>query len=158
MNVQELDDFIQHDDAIAHYGIRGMKWGRRRYQNADGSLTAAGKERYGSGEAVSTGPDSKTLKSYAITANAVGKASGQMKLGPQKKRRDTSQYTTKELQEIVTRMNLDKQYNTMMDEEDYYKSGRAKVDSILAAVGPIAITSSTLLAAAASAAALAEKK
>lgn len=158
MNVQELDDFIQHDDAIAHYGILGMKWGRRRYQNADGSLTAAGKERYGSGEAVSTGPDSKTLKSYAITANAVGKASGQMKLGPQKKRRDTSQYTTKELQEIVTRMNLDKQYNTMMDEEDYYKSGRAKIDSILAAVGPIAITSSTLLAAAASAAALAEKK
>lgn len=29
-----------------HYGILGMKWGVRRYQNADGSLTAAGKKRY----------------------------------------------------------------------------------------------------------------
>ena len=31
---------------IAHHGIRGMKWGVRRYQNEDGSLTDAGKKRY----------------------------------------------------------------------------------------------------------------
>ena len=31
---------------LAHHGILGMKWGVRRYQNADGSLTAAGKRRY----------------------------------------------------------------------------------------------------------------
>lgn len=31
---------------LAHYGIKGMKWGVRRYQNKDGSLTAAGKKRY----------------------------------------------------------------------------------------------------------------
>lgn len=31
---------------IAHYGIRHMKWGVRRYQNPDGSLTDAGKKRY----------------------------------------------------------------------------------------------------------------
>lgn len=31
---------------LAHYGIRGMKWGRRRYQNKDGSLTPAGRARY----------------------------------------------------------------------------------------------------------------
>ena len=30
---------------LAHYGIKGMKWGVRRYQNADGTLTAAGKAR-----------------------------------------------------------------------------------------------------------------
>ena len=35
---------------LQHHGIKGMKWGRRRYQNADGSLTAAGKKRYGYGE------------------------------------------------------------------------------------------------------------
>lgn len=31
---------------LAHHGILGMKWGVRRYQNKDGSLTSAGKKRY----------------------------------------------------------------------------------------------------------------
>jgi hypothetical protein len=35
------------DPYLAHYGIMGMKWGVRRYQNPDGSLTSAGKKRYG---------------------------------------------------------------------------------------------------------------
>lgn len=36
---------------LAHHGIRGMKWGVRRFQNKDGSLTAAGKKRRASEEA-----------------------------------------------------------------------------------------------------------
>lgn len=35
---------------LMHHGILGMKWGVRRYQNPDGSLTSAGKERYGSAQ------------------------------------------------------------------------------------------------------------
>lgn len=30
---------------LYHHGIKGMKWGRRRYQNKDGSLTPAGKKK-----------------------------------------------------------------------------------------------------------------
>ena len=33
------------DEEIYHHGIKGMRWGIRRYQNPDGSLTAAGKKR-----------------------------------------------------------------------------------------------------------------
>ena len=31
---------------LAHHGIKGMKWGVRRYENYDGTLTPAGKKRY----------------------------------------------------------------------------------------------------------------
>lgn len=34
------------NNELEHHGILGMKWGVRRYQNEDGSLTAAGKKRY----------------------------------------------------------------------------------------------------------------
>lgn len=32
---------------LVHHGIKGMKWGIRRFQNSDGTLTDAGKKRYG---------------------------------------------------------------------------------------------------------------
>lgn len=39
---------IRYETELYHHGIRGQKWGQRRFQNADGSLTSKGKSRYSS--------------------------------------------------------------------------------------------------------------
>jgi hypothetical protein len=47
-----MDEYIEKgDNFLAHHGIIGQRWGVRRYQNHDGSLTAAGRRRYGTSKA-----------------------------------------------------------------------------------------------------------
>lgn len=46
-----MDYILTDDSELYHHGTKGMKWGIRRYQNKDGSLTPAGKKRYAKEEA-----------------------------------------------------------------------------------------------------------
>lgn len=63
------------DRYLTHHGIKGMKWGVRRFENADGTLTAEGRRRYGDGEGGGRGSRLKRFAKVAgTTAAAVGGA------------------------------------------------------------------------------------
>ena len=42
--------FIAQDNSLSHYGVKGQKWGFRRFRNEDGSLTSEGRDHYGVGD------------------------------------------------------------------------------------------------------------
>ena len=69
---------------LYHHGIKGQKWGVRRYQNSDGSLTASGRKRYGRGDRYSeelrgnlakhqTKSEARTVKISDKTKNKLAK-------------------------------------------------------------------------------------
>lgn len=47
-------DWEHNDDYLIHYGVKGQRWGERRYRNEDGTLTAEGREHYGIGKMTDT--------------------------------------------------------------------------------------------------------
>lgn len=58
-------------DELYHHGIKGQKWGVRRFQNEDGSLTAAGKARYDYKEAEKSARRAKNAWGRASFASVV---------------------------------------------------------------------------------------
>lgn len=58
------------NDELTHWGIKGMRWGVRRYQNDDGSLTDAGKKRYAA-EVKSLREKERSLKKRQATKDKI---------------------------------------------------------------------------------------
>lgn len=84
---------------LSHHGIKGMRWGVRRFQNKDGSLTPAGKKRYGSAD-VKAGSSPERSKPSLLR----GKSGGGKKL---------SEMTDAELDARIRRMQKEKTYKEL---------------------------------------------
>lgn len=69
---------IRRADELTHWGVRGMKWGVRRYQNKDGSLTPRGKKRY-EAELKKVREQEKVLKNRQATRAKIEKLEARKK-------------------------------------------------------------------------------
>lgn len=58
---------VPSDEHLVHYGILGQEWGKRRFQNYDGTLTEAGKARYRKLEQRAKDAEDKYKKAVART-------------------------------------------------------------------------------------------
>ena len=72
------------DDSLEHFGIKGQKWGVRRFENTDGSLTEAGKERYRS-----AGGGNKLDKDFSRDFKKLSKLDDKANLNLQKERAES---------------------------------------------------------------------
>ena len=63
-----------NNDTLTHHGVKGMHWGVRRYQNADGSLTSKGKERYGDTKSGSASKPQATHRPKPVADGVVMKS------------------------------------------------------------------------------------
>lgn len=141
-----------YSNELYHHGIKGMKWGVRRFQNADGSYTDAGRKRYGYSEKVSQLKDAeKSAKKAYKKAESSGsyKEAGRTKMEYEfaKKDRQDQQIREKMAQEkgkSEARKKYEEEYKKkgMTDEEAAIAAYRRdKATKIALAVGGVAIAS-----------------
>lgn len=64
---------LYNDNELQHFGVKGMKWGVRRYENKDGSLTPAGRKRYNDDGTKKTHKQKKAYKAEVKVAKKQAK-------------------------------------------------------------------------------------
>lgn len=116
-------------DELKHYGIKGMKWGVRRFQNSDGSLTADGKKRY-SGDNLKDIQKQVNQGKNVVDGVKKTKAKAAEKRTEKKIKDDLSQMSDKELRDIVNRLNMEERYTQVMKSRGV-ETGKSRADKIL---------------------------
>lgn len=163
-----LNDSVSSDE-IKHHGIKGQKWGRRRYQNKDGSLTAEGKRRYGDvtpeefdkKRADERTADVKRMKgaksamdgargdAAAIERYANNKHSKkQAKAAKEREdeiREKVYKMSDEELKAAVNRLNMEERYTQVMQSREYIDTGRSATEKFMgSATTALTLTSTAL--------------
>ena len=158
------------NNSLLHYGIKGMKWGVRRYQNKDGTLTAAGEKRYDRDKRENAAkkkenridlsePDPKRWAKEDLerTKRTVDSSSDLLKemrkleqgtaSKPTQKRMDLSGMSDKEMRDKINRELLERQYNQLFADTSpaQVSKGRQVLKTTLETAGSVlAITGSAL--------------
>lgn len=153
-----MDSNIYNSDELTHWGIKGMRWGVRRYQRKDGTLTPAGEKRL-KAERASLRKEEQVLKNRKATQAKIDKLAAKRKsleeekksltdseaskLGKNSKKGDSSEakqtnksikdMTDDELLKAVNRGRLEDAYRQLYPEPPVKKSLMKKmVDDVVA--------------------------
>ena len=122
------------DTYLAHHGIKGQKWGVRRYQNADGSLTAEGRKRAGLGpekkessvkKMVDRAKARSAQKKAATEAEKHENLKNYIRNHPKKMYKYRNELSENDVKDIVSKIEFDRKLKDVRDEE--IKRGWAKV-------------------------------
>lgn len=148
---------LTSDGELCHWGVKGMKWGVRRYQNADGSLTEKGKKRYERDQRENAGKkkgnkvgqadpnrwvkedldrSKRVAEETERTVNKLKTANDNAMRNRPKTRANLSKMTDKELRDKINREYLERQYNDMFTPQKTNK-GREYASKILETTGTI---------------------
>ena len=121
---------------LRHHGIKGMRWGIRRYQNKDGSLTPVGQRRLNKLEKEYNRLSGKSHDDYEQISSNVKKK--------EKKHKKVSEMTNEEIQARIDRIRLVNTLNSLQPK--HVSAGQRFANSVKASISSIAKDKGTKLA------------